>query len=686
MAALCAALALAFPGGAFAQQSSGASFAAVCAALDEPSGLYRTSDDQWEARWSFTSPGDTARPGDAFLAEQTHLPDTDERGPGPHYVLYGVIGPDCATLTGKWRALFAPDGERLMTGDFSAEILPGRIVIAQADDDPENPHGLAGPSFVFVEEPDPPVLIVFADALTLQGQAGRAAPVALEDELSFTGAATAAQTVALSNPLTFTGRRLSAAGIDIGRPLAFSGVTQAPSTINVEDTLIFSGKAPASRNIDIASTLAFSGEPLTRRTVVLAPGLAFTGQSRQTSTVTLPVALNFSGVASPIRTVMLSAPLEFRRGKDRSRNITTAELAFSGATEASLQTIDLVRPLEFSGLETSQRAVALVTRLVFPGDTAAARAAVIASPADPAGAGPCGALIDESIAPPQVDALIPQAADDVIAENIEALRAALSPYAQRTADALDAQADCMQRRLVAFEALTALSPHDRWAQNPAFDGQRFYTDQIKAVRNAALYARQVAWELDGIAMAMADEETFYIFDTLDDPEAMKFGLVTGDAVEPAVTDGASMRKGDFELLQKHAESDATALMTQRNRYFLRKIAQRMRYLDALMARTAAGLADWTTIENHLTRSFMPRVASAIGLRINELKAAHDNTAPPTAPFIIPAGEFDTYFEDFARLTQTRGPKIGNATFRDFMNNKVWYGEYDQWPDASVVVQ
>ena len=682
LASLLFALALAIPTAGSAQEQPAAGD--LCAALGDPTGLYRSADGSNETRWKFNSAGDTVRPGDPFLAEHVKAELIERLGAGTHYVLFGEVGPGCETATGTWRAVFPPEGERLMAGQFTAKLEPGTISFASADDDAQTPHGWKDISTDYVVEPDPPVLIVFADPLQLLGQAARSVPVTLDDQLAFSGSKAEPRTVLLDDGFEFRARVLKPGTVDLDEALEFHGPSGGPLSIALDEGLSFAGNSTELRPLTLTGVLQFHGKPLALRAVELAEPLQFSGDRNETRIVRLGEPLRFEGVWPSVRTVVLSAPLEFHRRREATRNVATAALSFRGKTAAQMRVIDLAGPLIFQGQITDQQTLVMPARLVFPGDTASARAALTARPVDPTGAGPCGTPVGDSIARADFEALIPASPDDVTVEAIDGLLAAYTPYAAKTAQTLDTQADCMEQRLEAFSALIKISPHDRWAQNPAFNGQSFYSGQIEAVRNAALYLRQVDWELAGIDQAMKDTETFHIFDLVDDPEAMKFGLVTDGGDAPEVLGSNSMKMSDFELLLKHAENDANALLTQRNRYFQRKIAQRFRYLDALVVRTTEGLADWTALENHLTRSFMPRVASAITTRINELKKVHDETQPATAPFVVPQGEFDGYFSEFTRLAQTSGPKIGNASFRDFMNNKVWYSDYDSWPDTTII--
>ncbi len=685
-ASFLVALLLALPVAGQAQDSPAAASGGACAVLGRLSGLYRSEDGNIEARWAFTTLGETVRPGDSFLTEHTNMPAVGSTGPGPHYVLYGVVDADCASVSGKWRALFAPsDEQKLMTGDFFASLAPGTITITDADDDPDQPHGWVGISVAFVDEPDPPMQIVYAQPLELHGLFGKMVTVSIADQLAFAGENSATQTVFLADALEFHATSQSPGTIDLETALEFHAPSSGPKSIALTDRLAFPGKSHQGRTIDLAGALEFRGKPFGRRSIDLAEPLQFKGKQHGTRTAALSDTLTFHGEWPAVHTVTISEPLEFHRKRDETRSVALAGLSFHGKTPAAIRSVGLSGPLMFQGKRRpATRTVALPVRLAFPGDTASARAALTATAPDPAGAGPCGALLGDSIRRADFNQAIPQSADDITAEAIEKLRAAYAPYQKSTADALDTQADCMERRLESFRTLTALSPHNYWANNPAFNGATFYTGQIEAVRNAAHYLRQVDWELQGIEQAMKHAETFYIFDSVDDPQAMKFGLVTDGRDAPEFQDANSMRMRDFELLKKHAETDAAAMTTQRNRYFRRKLAQRFRYLDALMARTIAGLADWTEVENHVTRTFMPRVASAITTRVNELKDIHDETQPPTAVFVLPQGEFDRYFKEFSKLTQTTGPKIGKNSFRDFMNNKVWYDDYDPWPDASAL--
>lgn len=683
LATVLFALVLSLPG--IARSQDGTSEA--CVALGNPTGLYRSPDGSMQTRWAFNFAGETVRPGDPFLAEHTLMSRLSDLGPGPHYVLFGAVGPDCRTAVGQWRALYPPEtAGRRMNGSFTAALAPEQITFSIVEDDDAAPHGWAGLETSFVDEPAPARQIVFAEALEHHGPPRQGKALAFDEPLAFSGRRSEPAVIALTDGLRFPARRLAPTELDLTPGLSFEGRPVGPREVTLAGTLSLSGAVFEKRPVDIAATLAFHGKPLGLQTVDLVSPLQFTGKQYGPRPVALGESLEFSGALPVQRLVTIDTPLTFRHRENTERILALPRLAFRGKPDTQRQIVDLAGPLTFSGTQWDTPSFVMPVRLVFPGDTAEARAAVITRPVDPAGAAPCGTVADAAIERADFEALIPQAPDEVTAEAVEKLRAAVAPYVRRVAAALDVEAVCMEQRLQAFETLTALSPHDRWARNPAFNGRQFYTGYIAAVRNAAQYLRQVEWELTGIEQALKDTETFYLFDSVDDPEALKFGLVTDGEDSPTVREATRMKMGDFELMKKHAESDAVAMLNQRNRYFQRKIAQRLRYLDALIARTQEGLADWTAIENHITRDFMPRVAAAIQARIAELKEEHDRTQPLTAIFFIPRGEFDAYFTEFAGLTQSTGPRIGNASFRDFMNNKVWYGDHDAWPSADLLPQ
>ncbi|MEX3007316.1 hypothetical protein [Hoeflea sp. TYP-13] len=687
LASFLSALFLAVPAAGWAQQSPSPATQDLCAELGGLSGLYRTENGNFESRWSFTTASGVARPGDSFLAEHTDLHAVESLGPGAHYVFYGVIDADCGSVSGKWRALFAPSGKRLMTGDFSASLEPGAITITSADDDADQPHGWKNVRYLFVDEPDPPRGIIFAEALEFQSQSGKGTAITMSAQLAFQGAVRETRMVELSEKLAFHGTSQAIAAIEFDMKLEFHGPPTDPRTIAFDDGLQFRGKPRPKRTIDLAESLEFHGEPYAARTIELSQGLVFSGKRFASRITELSEALTFRGEEPHTREVAVLETLEFHHGRNGTRSVViTDALIFYGNVDQS-RSVSFSDALAFQGeRRPAPQNIALATRLVFPGDTELARAAIITAPPAPTGAGPCGNFLDDSFRTAEFSQSLPESADDITVEFIEKLRAGFTPFQEGAARALETQAACMEKRLESFQKLSALSPHDYWTSNPAFHGETFYTKQIEAARNAALYLRQIAWELQGIEQALKHEEQFFIFDSLDDPQAMKFGLVTDGLAEPAPQAGNAMRMRDFELLQKHAEADAGALVTQRNRYIRRKLAQRFRYLETLLPRTLDGLAAWTQIENHVTRDFMPRVASAISLRIKELKGIHDETQPISVAFSVPDGEFDSYAQEFSRLTQTTGPKIGGGSFDDFMHNKVWYDDFDTWPDAKSLLQ
>jgi len=661
--------------------------AEACSALGDPTGLYRSEDGAMESRWAFNFAGETIRPGDPFLAEHTLISRLTDLGPGPHYVLFGVVGPDCETADGQWRALFPPDSAgRRMNGTFTATLAPQLITYGKIEDDNDEPHGWTGLRTAFVSEPAPPRQIVFAVALEHHGPPRQTATLALGDRLSFSGRHSVPATITIPDELRFQARRTDPAALELAPALEFRGRPTTTRNITLADALTLSGRTLNRYTLYPAVPLEFHGKPWGQQTLTLVSPLQFTGQQFGGRSVALGQDLQFSGALPVRRMVNFDRPLTFRHRAITNRNLVLPGLSFRGKPADSRREVRVAGPLVFRGPQWQSPTLVMPVRLVFPGDTAEARAAVITRPVDPVGAAPCGALADVAIERVDFEPLIPQAPDDVTVENIDKLRAAVAPYVRRTAAALDLEAVCMEQRLEAFETLTALSPHDKWARNPAFDGRRFYTQQIAAVRNAAHYLRQVDWELMGIEQVLTDAETFHLFDSVDDPQALKFGLVTDGEDAPRVREATRMKMGDFELMKKHAESDANAMLTQRNRYFHRKIAQRLRYLDAMIVRTTTGLADWTTIENHITRDFMPRVAAAILARIGKLKEEHDKSQPATAMFVVPRGAFDAFFTEFSGLAQTGSPGIGDATFRDYMNNKVWYGDQHAWPNAVVIEQ
>ena len=97
----------------------------------------------------------------------------------------------------------------------------------------------------------------------------------------------------------------------------------------------------------------------------------------------------------------------------------------------------------------------------------------------------------------------------------------------------------------------------------------------------------------------------------------------------------------------------------------RKLALRLAYLEALLPRTIAGLAEWTQVEGYLTREFMPRVAG-------EVAAGTDQDA-------------GSYAREFSELAQVTGNRISGDEFADFMGGKVRDGDFDPWPDAKILL-
>lgn len=740
-------LALTFAAPAAAQEQD------TCAGLGDLSGLYTTSDGSVEASWTFASSGETHRAGDPFQAEHTYLPAVERLGPGPHYLLFGRMGDGCRSISGTWRALFAPSGGGLTTGAFTASVAPGAITIVSADDDADQPIGWLGLNYQ-IDGNDEPVPVDLQERLAFSGATVTSHGVTIAGQLLFEGERPAIATITITDTLAFAGRQQRSRTIET-TPLAFRGpkggtriveldatlayrsASRGARLLELAETLAFSGKKDAQRVVVLEESLTFSGKPHIVRTVRLSETLAFPGRPVATRIIALEEALAFSGKPHVVQRVTLTDALEFHGDRRAPRQVETGALSFSGMPPATRR-IDLSETLElhglapaghtvtllrrlafqaeregtrpvafsqsltFSGPRVARRSVTMPVPLAFHGNTVEtqdvslpaglafsgkqARARIVLTDAalqfhgmtgpvevsivlenlDPVGAGPCGLMLDTGLRTLDIEESLPETPDGITHDYIEKLRAAFGPYHSYIADTLDRQAACMEERLAGFREIAANDVHEKWLKAPAFNAETFYTNQIRATRNAALYLRQIAWELDGIAQILNDEESFHSFMTgVDAPEAANFGLVTEDAAVPVPQGGDVMRARDFELMVKHAPETAETLIAERNRYLHRKLALRLAYLEALLPRTIQGLADWTQVEGYMTREFMPRVAGEI--------AAGTADAPPS------------YAQEFTKFTQVTGNRISGGEFSDFMGGKVRNGDFDPWPDAKILL-
>ncbi|MDA4846140.1 hypothetical protein [Hoeflea poritis] len=741
------ALALIFAAPAAAQEED------TCAGLGDLSGLYKTSDGSVEANWTFASSGETPQAGDPFQAEHTYLPAVERLGPGPHYLLFGRIGDGCRSISGTWRALFAPAGGGLTTGSFTASVSPGAITIVSADDDADQPIGWLGLNYQ-IDGNGEPVPVDLQERLAFSGNTATTRDVTVAGQLLFAGARPIVATIEIAqtlafdgrqqrsrtvetSPLTFAGPRggartveldatlvyrgasLGARPIDLAEALAFSGKNNAQRVVAPEESLSFSGKPHIKRTVLLSETLAFPGRPVATRTIALEEALAFSGKPhvvrrltfdsmlefhgddrapRQVETgvlrfsgmppaarrIALSETLELHGLAPAGRTMTLSRRLAFRAERDGTRPVAFSQsLAFSGPLATSrpvemtaplsfhgdtVETLDVALPvgLAFSGKQARARIVLTEAALEFHGMTGPVEVSIVLENLDPVGAGPCGLMLDTGLRTLDIEESLPDTPEGITPEYIEKLRAAFGPYHSYVADTLDRQAACMEERLEGFRAIATDNAHEGWLNAPTFNAETFYTNQIRATRNAALYLRQIAWELEGIAQILNDEESFHSFVTgVDAPEAANFGLVTDGAAVPVPQGGDVMRARDFELMVKHAPETAETLVNERNRYLHRKLGQRLAYLEALLPRTIGGLAEWTQVEGYLTREFMPRVAGEIAAGTGQDAAS--------------------YAQEFSELAQVTGNRISGGEFADFMGGKVRDGDFDPWPDAKVLL-
>ncbi|WP_136659403.1 hypothetical protein [Nitratireductor sp. XY-223] len=742
-------LALTFAAPAAAQEED------TCAGLGDLSGLYTTSDGSVEADWTFLSSGETPQAGDPFQAEHTYLPGVERLGPGPHYLLFGRMGEGCRSISGTWRALFAPSGTgRMMSGAFTASVAPGAITIVSAEDDADQPVGWLGLNYQ-IDGNGEPVPVTLQQRLAFNGTTVTTRDVTVAAQLSFGGERPATGTVELGERLAFTGHQPQSRTIEWGETLAFHGLGDGTRTVeltatlehhgkptgtrtlDLADALAFSGKESAQRVVALAESLSFSGKPYAVRRIELAETLAFPGQPLRTRTIALEEALAFSGKPHAVRRLTLTDALAFQGEARAPRGLDLGALSFSGtppvtrridfnealelhglmpagrrvtlsrrltfhADRDGTRPISLGERLAFSGPRPVSRAVAMPSPLSFHGDTVRMRevslpgalhfsgkqararmvltdgtlefhgmtgpieVSIVMENLDPVGAGPCGLMLDTGLRTLDIEESLPETPDGITPDYIEKLRAAFGPYHSYIADTLDRQAACMEERLEGFREIAADAAHESWLKAPALNAETFYTNQIRATRNAALYLRQIAWELDGIARILNDEESFHLFDSgIDAPEAANFGLVTKGADAPVPSGGDIMKAKDFELMLKHAPETAEALIAQRNQYLHRKLTQRLAYLEGLLPRTIGGLADWTQVEGYVTREFMPRIAGEIAAGTG--------------------GDAASYAREFSELAQVTGNRISGGEFSDFMGGKVRDGDFDPWPDAKILL-
>jgi hypothetical protein len=751
-------LSLLFPAAGQAQQGDNATSNDTCAQLSVLSGRFETSSRRIVANWSFGTADGGTRPGGPFTAEHTYLPAIPILGPGPHYVLSGVIDENCSLLSGNWTATFS-DGEkqRVMSGSFVAAIGPDTISIIRADDDADRPHGWVGIRYFAAVEQDVPRIIEFADTLEFHGGQIKTRTIEIADALQFHGEPDEARIVALAKALAFHGETGETRTVEIaaalefhGEPdnarlvelaeiLEFHGEPSETRTVEMVDMLRFHGENGETRTIEYVTTLEFHGDPEEERVVAFTEVLEFHGDTDEARTIELAEVLEFHGDRAMANTVQFSRILEFHGERDEARTINITDvleyhgepdlagivefgeaLEFHGEPNVpraielarvlefhsephqprrielaevlefhgepnEARTVEFVEMLRFHGAKPETQTVELAETLEFRGETDASQPITIANEPDSIGGGPCGTNLAADLRVVSIDLSLPESSDGITTDYIEGLRATYSAYFGRVADALDAQADCIETRLKNFQRQANQPPHSHWVKNPTVDIDAFYTNQVNATRNAALYLRQVDWELAGIEKSLKDKANFYYYDRNSPPEVADFGLVTGEQAEPAYQDGNSMTVKDFELMKKHSPANADALIDQRNLYIYGKLALRFGYLEELLPRTIDGLADWTQVEDYLTRRFMPRIASTIKRRVGELKNTHKLSESAQTDFVVPFGQFSAYAQEFARLTQLSGTPLDGGSFDKFMTGAVGHGKFDAWPDAKAVL-
>ncbi|MEM9105017.1 MAG: hypothetical protein AAGC96_05125, partial [Pseudomonadota bacterium] len=327
LAAVVLALVLSAPGIARSQDA----LSEACVALGNPTGLYRSQDGSMQTRWAFNFAGETVRPGDPFLAEHTLIARLSDLGPGPHYVLFGAVGPDCRTAVGQWRALYPPEtAGRRMNGSFTAALVPEQITFSIVEDDDAAPHGWAGLVTSFVDEPAPARQIVFADALEHHGPPLQSEAIAFNEPLSFSGRRSEPTVIALPDGLSFSARRLEPAALDLAPGLAFHGQPAGPREISLAETLSLSGAVFAQRQVDLVATLEFHGKPLGQQVVELLSPLQFSGKQFGPRPVELANRMQFSGALPVMRVVTMDTPLTFRHRNTAGRTLALPRLAFQG--------------------------------------------------------------------------------------------------------------------------------------------------------------------------------------------------------------------------------------------------------------------------------------------------------------------------------------------------------------------
>ncbi|MCY6382087.1 hypothetical protein [Hoeflea prorocentri] len=558
--------------------------------------------------------------------------------------------------------------------------------------------------------------IALTESLKFHGEDGQVRTVEITTGLSFGGKPLNTQTVSVADALSFSGRQPAARTIMMDRPLAFRGKPLVVRTIDLTDTLLFQGKPYRRHSVTLTERLAFSGKPqqsliveLTEalvfagdavRTRIVDPkqGLQFSGTERQPLVIALnrsltlrgphPGArdiglaptLSFTGAQEWNRRIAIAVPLAFHGPRVQSRAVDIeSRLLFEGASRQSRQ-IALPASLEFAGKRIRSRIVALEATLEFHSGGEPVETAIVLEGLGPTGAGPCGDALDTGLKVLDIDRSLPETSEGITADYIGRLRSVFAPYQAYASKALERQAECMETRLAEFRRLTGDEPHALWLRTPAFNAETFYSNQIAATRNAALYLRQIAFELEAIEILLRDEKQFHSFGGVDEPAAANFGLVTDSQANRNVkgSDIVSMR--DFELMAKHIPANAEALTDQRNLYLQRKLSLRFGYLEELLPHTIEGLADWTQVDAYVKARFLPQAAEAIDTRLDELKLA----AGEDAALTIPQDEFASHARAYSGLTQVTGNRISGDSFADFMNGKVRNGDFDPWPDPDVI--
>lgn len=575
-------------------------------------------------------------------------------------------------------------------------VLPGAVSFR--GEPPVSRNVVLAESLAFRGENDRVRRIAIAAGLSFGGKPVSTQTVPVAQALSFSGRLAAARTVVLDRPLAFRGKPHVIRTIDLTEILWFSGKPHRIRTITFEDRLIFVGKPQRSLPVLLTEVLIFAGDAAETRSVEPVQGLRFSGTERQpavialsrslqihgprpgTRAIGLPRALSFNGARERNRRVAFEAPLVFSGPRLASRTVDIGTGLFFGGASRQTQQIALPAALEFAGKAIRSRVVTLGQVLEFHSGGEPAEISIVLEGLAPTGTGPCGDALDTGLKVLDIDRSLPDTSEGITADYIQRLRSAFAPYQAYASNALERQAECMETRLAEFRRLTDGGTHDQWLQTPAFNAETFYTNQITATRNAALYLRQIALELEAIEGILRDEEQFHSFGGVDEPEAANFGLVSENGAEPSAEGSDVMSMRDFELMAKHIPANAEALTAQRNLYLQRKLALRFGYLEDLLPRTIKGLADWTQVDGYVKGRFLPQVAAAIDARLDELRLA----AGEGADLAMPQDEFASHARAFSNLTQVTGNRISGDSFEDFMSGKVRNNDFDPWPDPEAI--